>query len=186
MTISYNQHIPAATDIISDSQSQLQVNTDAVFTIWQRDHYTFSESAAGQSPGKHRQVTFSSKVAQGAQIDPQSALFTASGSASAVADLRFINQNATFPINALRACVNFTGDTFTPIINSQFNVVSVTVSGSNYLVTLSPNATSGNIVIVSILSQSGRGYSWSFSSNSLTILQAINDHSQFSVLIYQI
>ena len=54
MSIPYNLNIPQATQDPSATQPLLQTNTNSVSTIWQQDHYTFSDTQAGE----HKQVTF--------------------------------------------------------------------------------------------------------------------------------
>lgn len=138
MSFTYNTAVPAANDNPSNDQPDMLTNTQSINSIWAIDHVTFQ----GNPAGTHLQTTFSSKNTPGAQTDPQSILYTASGTASTVADLRFVNQNATFPISFVRAWASCTQ---AGISGAQsFNVTSVTRTGLGlYDVILPANVTTG-------------------------------------------
>jgi hypothetical protein len=106
------------------------------------DHF----EAGGAGEGYHKEVTFFEKVAQGVPVDPASVLYTDSGSASTVADMRFKNANGIFPPNAIRALGVFIADASllppqTITLINGFNVVSVVRTAStNYTVTFTAGA----------------------------------------------
>ncbi len=95
----FNTGIPAAGNNPSNDQPIMQANNVADAGIWNVDHVGFNQN----NGGRHLQVTFNSKNTPGVQTDPISTLYTANGSVSSVAELFYKNQNATFPISAIRA-----------------------------------------------------------------------------------
>ena len=107
-TFSYYPNIPNAPDNPSYDQPLMQVNSQSINSIWSVDHVTFSglsgSGAPGSSAGQHLQVTFNGKnTPGGTPIDPVSILYTASGMASTISDMRFQNANNIFPISCIRA-----------------------------------------------------------------------------------
>ncbi len=145
MAYSINANIPSEPNDPVDDCPLMRQNFSNIKNFLQQDHV-----AAG-SPGNgfHKEVTFYDKVPQGLPADPTSVLYTESGTASTVADMRFRNANGIFPVSALRACCLFQADASLPspqaitIINS-FNVTSVTrTSGSNYTILMPANVIQG-------------------------------------------
>lgn len=55
--MTFNPNIPAANDLINQSQQQLQTNFAQSNTIFNVDHVTFDDATAADR-GKHRQITF--------------------------------------------------------------------------------------------------------------------------------
>lgn len=53
MTIPYNLNIPQASADPSATQPLMQTNFNSISSIWQSDHYTFSDATAGE----HKQIT---------------------------------------------------------------------------------------------------------------------------------
>jgi hypothetical protein len=82
----YDNSVPAANDDPSDDQPVMLSNVEQSELIWDVDHVGFN----ADNGGTHLQTTFSSKNTPGVQTDPQSVLYTASGTASSVADLFFV------------------------------------------------------------------------------------------------
>ena len=101
MTISYNSSVPVPTNDPSVDQPDMTINTQSVATIIAVDHVGFNSSGSAPNGvgGTHLQVTFNGKNTPGAQVDPQSVLYTASGAASSVAQLKYVNQNVTIPLS---------------------------------------------------------------------------------------
>lgn len=138
MTFSYNNSVPATNNNPSVDQPDMLTNTQSINSLVAVDHVSFNTA----SGGTHLQTTFSSKNTPLAQTDPQSVLYTASGTASTVADLRFVNQNATFLPNAVRAWSLASAG---GIVSSQsFNVTTVVRNSTGlYTVNLPANVLSG-------------------------------------------
>lgn len=141
MSYPINTTIPNEPDDPVDDCPLMRGNFLNIKNFLEVDHV--SPGAAGN--GYHKEVTFFNKVAQGVPVDPTSVLYTESGTASTVADMRYRNANAVFPVSALRLCCIFeakavipVGDPV-PIING-FNVTSITKITSNlYQLTIPAN-----------------------------------------------
>lgn len=173
MSFAYNNGVPAGPNDPSVDQPDMLTNTQSIENIINVDHVTFNNTAGG----KHKQVTFASKNTPVAQTDPQSVLYTASGTESTVADMSFRNQNGTFPINFVRAYGTFSrvsgGDNpqNVPILSS-FNVDTISqVNGffTSYTVNLTANATTGTNVGVLVTSSGSSTATWSFAANTLSL-----------------
>lgn len=160
MVIAYTRNIPNAPNNPSADQPPMRVNTNSIDTIIAVDHYSFDDSPSGT----HKQVTISDKNAAGAQTDPTSTIYTASGTASSVANLNYRNQNGIFPLSTIRAWGTFAGASGTIISSQSVNVTSVVRnSAGNYTVTLTANAVnSANIAV--LLSSTASGSSTSISA----------------------
>lgn len=138
--ITYNVNIPDAPNNPSNDQPLMQTNTNAIDTILGVDHVSFNITNPPDG-GTHKQVTFSTKNAPGAQTDPQSVLYTGSGTASTISQLLFRNQNGTFQISTTRAWALC--DAAGIVSTQSINVSSVTRnSAGNYSIVLTANAVS--------------------------------------------
>lgn len=138
MSFTYTTSIPATNNNPSDDQPDMQTNTNSINSLIAVDHVSFNNSAGG----KHLQVTFNSENTPSSPTDPESVLFTGTGVAQSEADLKFINANATFLLNSVRACaIANTGG----IISTQsFNVTSVTNTATGrYAVVLPADVVTG-------------------------------------------
>ncbi len=160
MTFNFNAGIPAPNDNPSIDQPDMLTNNVSMNAILAVDHVSFNTANGGQ----HKQVTINNKTAPGAQTDPQSVVFTVSGTASTVAELRFKNQNGTFPISSIKAFADFTGAGSGVIAaNKSFNVSSISANTVGTVVTftctLTANATTGNNAVVLIYPGSGGTFS---------------------------
>lgn len=143
----YNRDIPDGPNNPSNDQPKMQVNTNSIDDLLAIDHVSFNVTTAPN--GTHLQTTFSSKNAAGAQIDPQSVLYTGNGTASTVAEMFYRNQNGILPISSIKAYGSFTvvagGSTF---INN-FNCTLLTNgSGQISTISLTPNVTTSTTFIV--------------------------------------
>jgi hypothetical protein len=203
MPFIYDETIPAANNNPSSDQPVMQANALAITQLIAVDHVTFNSADSG----KHEQVTFVDKNTPAAQTDPQSVLYTANGVANTKADLKFVNQNATFPLNSLRAfglfsLLNGTPPTITTIGTQSFNIASasgINLTGSiaRFTVTLSANVTTGNDVGI-VLSKSFTdstssvnyfGQLYSFAAGVLTfdVLRAnLTIAQNITILFYQL
>ena len=152
MTISYNLDIPDGPNNPSNDQPKMKTNTNSINTWTSIDHVQFDASPAGT----HKQTTFSSKNVPGAQTDPQSVLYTKSGTASSVAQPFFRNQNGTFQVSPIKAWGLVDGATGTIDTNQSLNVDTVTRnSAGNYSIILTTNAVNSNKFAVLVSYQNG-------------------------------
>lgn len=136
MTFTFNTAIPAANNNPSVDQPDMLINNQSTDGILNVDHISFNAMNGGQ----HKQITFNNKNIPGAQTDPQSVLYTNSGTASSVSQQFYRNQNGIFQVSPIKAWafVNSAGG----IIASQsLNVSSIVPAGTGrYNVTLTANA----------------------------------------------
>lgn len=158
---------PIATNNPADDQPNMNTNFASVNSLLGTDHVSFNEN----NGGTHLQCTFNSENTPSTPTDPTSVLFTTAGAASSVADLRFINHNATFPLNFIRAagvCTSAgiaSGQSFnlsgaTPFVRNSAGFYTITlaanvVTGTNYGVIASTSkipSTYGVAITVNILS----------------------------------
>lgn len=190
----FNTGIPAALNNPSSDQPLMLINTQSDAGIWEIDHIGFNTN----NGGTHKQVTLSSKNTPGSQTDPSSVLYTASGTASTVADLRFVNQNATFPISFIRAWALCTT---TGIVSLQgFNVAVVRSSAGVYVATLGVNAINSanfsvfvsvpsfgsNALISNITYAIGGSGPWTVTFNFTNSSSTPTDPATFSFFVMQV
>ena len=71
--MSYVPGIPAANDVPSSSQGQIQTNFTQLNTIFDVDHVTFD---AAIDNGEHNRITFNSPIADPNAADPKATLYT--------------------------------------------------------------------------------------------------------------
>lgn len=196
MTFSFNNAIPATNNDPSADQPDMLTNNISTDQIIAVDHISFNTAGGGQ----HKQVTFNNKNAAGAQTDPQSTLYTASGTASTKADMRFRNENGIFPASALRAFAY--ADNSGAVLGSQsFNVATITrVSAGKFTVALTANAVTGSNFLVFVSVQIGNasigvggvynGYTitgaGTFQLNFLNISFAYADPATFTFQVIQV
>lgn len=161
MSFTFNDTIPAANNNPSNDQPVMLANNVATNGILAVDHVTFNNAFGGT----HKQVTFSSENTAVTPTDPSSVLFTTPGSASTIADMRFINQNATFPVNLIRAYGVF--DATGAIIGTQSINLTVNLgtnpwtAGAGYTIFLNTNVVTGTAFGVLISpNQSGLNPLW--------------------------
>jgi len=173
----FNTGIPASGNNPSVDQPDMLTNNVSTNSILAVDHVTFNSSGtggAGASGGQHLQVTFNGKNAAGAQTDPISTAFTASGTASSNAYLLYRNASGTFPLSSVRAFGSFAQAAGAVTPDNQYNVstisgaaVGVTIVNT---ITLVANATTTNDAVVLITGDtSAQTISYTFAANVLTI-----------------
>ena len=153
MSVPYELNIPDGPNNPSQDQPKMKINTNAVNTILATDHVSFNTA----SGGTHKQVTLSSKNVPVAQTDPQSIIYSDSGSASSVSELLYKNQNGIFPLSCIRAFCSFStqagNGTITPSNGYNIDPVSkVLKTGSVYDVNLVAGAMTGTSACVLISS----------------------------------
>lgn len=147
MPITYTRDIPDAPNNPSVDQGPMKTNTNSIDSIIAVDHYTFADIPSGT----HKQVTISGKNAAGAQTDPASAIYTASGTASTVAQLTYRNQDGIFPLSCVRAWVSFAGTAAVGVIVpiQSVNIATVNKSATGtYQITPTANALTGTSLAV--------------------------------------
>lgn len=207
----YNTGVPFATNNPSNDQPQMIINTVSNNGIWGVDHVGFNSTGIVGNPaasgGQHLQVTFNGKHPAASQTDPLSVLYTNNATAGAfntnaastVSQMFFINQSATFPISMIKAFGSFDNNgnslnTWNLVLaagghpsagNFTLNMPTGCCNSSNYLVMLSPQASSSGDK-----SQVGTAYSIT-SSTQFAVQFGISgvgffDPNQFSVLVLQL
>lgn len=179
----YNAGIPLSTDLVSNSQSQLLDNFGQLNTQFGIDHTAFAVGGSN-GDGFHKKVTLSTKNTPGAQTDPSSAVYTASGTASTVADLFFKNQNGTFPISPIKAW-GFGDGVSGGITGSQSsNVTSFTRSGTGqYSVTIPANIlNSSSYLVIPAVSQANSGTS----PDQLSVTYSIINSTSFNLKVVNV
>jgi hypothetical protein len=186
-----NTNIPDAPNDPADDQPIMKQNYANIAGFLAVDHV-----AAGTNPGAgfHAKVTINDVAAPAAPIDPVSVMYTAAGTASTVADLRFRNANAIFPISALKACCVFVPDTagvgtfYVPL--NQFNIATIQKTiGLTYTVTFTTNAVNSVDFIPTITVQNGAGVTYTTAANSIIIVTTAgiqSSQSRISLLIHEI
>jgi hypothetical protein len=193
MTFNFNSSVPAASNNPSVDQPDMQTNnisTDAIISV---DHISFNTANGGQ----HKQVTFNNKNPAGAQTDPQSVLYTGSGTASSISQLLYRNQNVILPISTIRAWAlcSVAGVTASQSVN-----VSTVVRNSigTFTITLTTNAVSSSnfaILVSSTIGSSGNTISITYSITGTGTFQlffrapsngALIDPTSFSFQVMQI
>lgn len=139
MSLSYSNTIPDPTHKPVNDVNPMQTNFASIQTLVDVDHFDF----ANANYGKHKEVTLGNVAAPGAQTDPQSVLYTRAGTAAAISDLAFKNQNGTFQVSPIRAWGAFDA-TGTAIGGQSVNVSGIVHNSTGvYTVTLTANATTG-------------------------------------------
>jgi hypothetical protein len=165
----FNNGIPAAGNNPSNDQPIMLSNNQSNQSIWAVDHVGFNAN----SGGTHLQSTYSSKNVPGAQTDPQSVVYTNSGTASSVAELFYRNQNGILLLSSLKAFGVFTTQNFAgviPITMGQ-NVSSITAgaNGITYTIVLTSGVITGTAVVVFPVISNSVSVTWSYALNTLTL-----------------
>ena len=149
--LAFNNGIPFSSNNPSNDQPIMLANNVSNQSIWEQDHLGFNVN----NSGTHQKVTFYQVAAPIVPGVDQSQIFPAYGTAApAVVDAKFVNQNATYILNCVRAFGSFNFLSSEPdgpiaILNSM-NVVSVTKAGLVYTIAITPNAFTGtNAVLLS-------------------------------------
>ena len=143
MSFTFYTDIPGANNNPSVDQPKMLTNNVTVESALNVDHITFNDADCG----KHKQVTFISENAAGAQIDPASTLYTGAGSASTNAQLFYRNEDRIFMASPIRAFCTFSTvnvDTDPVTIANGFNISNVLGSLFTY------SFTNPNIVITGL------------------------------------
>lgn len=189
MTFIFNTNIPAANNNPSVDQPDMLGNNQATNDILAVDHITFNNSDGG----RHKQVTFNSKIVPTTQLDPTSVLYTNNviatatntASASTVASLFFRNQNSgmapannSFPVSMIRAfgCFDAAGNPLNTW-NLSITLPAGHPSAGNFLVDIPANVVTGTSYLV-MVSNTGTAGNTTL-QNSYTIMSATQVLVQF-------
>lgn len=198
MSFPFNFNIPAAGNNPSDDQPDMLQNNQSSNSMWNVDHVSYNNNAGG----KHKQVTFNTQNVAGAQVDPESIIYTnnvsqslpnVSGNASSNSQLFFRNQDEIFPLNFIRAAALFTtvGNVSTPVINNLngFNISSISSVLGTYTVTLDTNAIIGNSAHVFIYNNVGgstlRTVQYTLTNPDIVFSLSASTGNACSVIVYQ-
>lgn len=184
MTITYNLDIPDAPNNPSNDQPKMKVNTNAIDSWTAVDHVRFSADPAGT----HKQVTYSSKNPAGAQVDPQSTLYTNNGTAfAAIANLFYRNASGTFPISIIRAFASFTYTNGNTSFINQANCASLSIVAGVATVTLTTGVTTGTtFVVIPFFNIAGGVVSYTKAANTITFGASPVVGSELSFVVLQI
>lgn len=168
-TFSYNSAFPNPNDYPGDDVDTMSTNAISIQNIIDQDHGDFN----GSSAGWHRKVTFLNNYIVDLSTPPtalQSVAYTIPGTASSNPQYVFTNASGNLPVSALRAFGTFIATGNPPAIQNGFNISTIVNVGSTYVITLSPNITTGNSAVVLLTCSSNSvimGYT--FAANVLTI-----------------
>lgn len=192
----YINPLPVSSNNPSVDQPNMTINNASVLGILDVDHVGFNVS----NGGTHLQVTFSSENTPGAQTDPQSVLYSAAGTASTVADLRYVNQNAIFQTIPIKAWGLFTGSSGAIIASQSVNIASIVrASAGRYTITMTTNAVTGtsfailwSVPNLSIFTGGGGTVSYSITGGGIFTMTCNNingtptDPASVSFLVLQV
>ncbi len=172
--VPYNFNIPDADNDPSDDQPKMKVNTNAINTLFEVNHYGFKNDFGGL----HQKVTFPANIDSVPHIDPSSEIFTATGTQSTKSEAFYRNENGTFPISLVKACaaIEMRQTSGKATTTNDFNVVDVDVVvlgiNATYTVNLTPGVVIGTDVLIFANrsgSTSSNNIGWTFTANTLTI-----------------
>lgn len=127
----YDPNIPAPTDLLSDSQADIQENFSQANVLFNADHIQFSDPTDG---GEHRKITYNDNlVADPSEVSPKSALYP-KALTSGKGDLFYQNNNAATDVR--RVMWQGAWARFVPrntdgacTINKSENITSITRTG---------------------------------------------------------
>lgn len=188
--VTYNLDIPDGPNNPSNDQPKMKTNTNAIQTLISVDHVGFNTdgSAPNGVGGHHLQVSFDGKNAPLAQTDPQSVLYTTSGTASTNAELNFRNQNGIYRVSTHKAFGVFTTTAVNGAValDNGINVVSITRTGGNYAVVLTAGAITGTTVIIFLNHSNNASTTWTYALDTLTISTSTSAGAKVSFAILQV
>lgn len=129
--MTYNPNIPAANDVLSDSQGQIQGNFQRADSSFGTDHYEFSNLTTNN--GKHKKVTWLDQSAAIPAAEPNAVLaYANTQSAITMPYYKRDNLATVFPLAPIKAYATFalTGapKPYLAVIDDGFNVATITIS----------------------------------------------------------
>jgi len=181
MVLTYTLNIPDAPNNPSNDQPNMKTNTNSISDIIDVDHYTFDKTPSG----KHRQVTLAGKNVAGVQADPASTIYSDSGIANTVAELRYRNQSGIFPLSLIRAYGIIQNGA---IVGSQsINVSAVAAPvGSSTTVTLTSNAVTGTSYGVLALSTVSTAVTYTILSSTQFRISGAGPANTVTFVVFQL
>ena len=198
MTFSFTTTQPAANNNPSTDQPDMLTNNVSTNGILAVDHISFNTANGGNHLQTHLPFFTNPTVVNG-QNTEGSIIYGAAGTANtAKAQAFFKDANSTYILSALRAFGNFTFTVAGLVItrNTDYNISTITVSGTNpytFTITLNPNVTTGNNVIVFVYAQSNTvsatistPSTYTFAANVLSITISIGSGIIFSNINFEI
>jgi len=117
---------PQPSNLLSDSQGLLLSNNAALDTAFAIDHTAFS---IVPNSGFHKKVTFGAVSTPAAPSNPIGIIHSIAGVASAISDIKYINSNASFLLNCVRA-FGFCNSAGAILGSQSMNVTSVGKGGN--------------------------------------------------------
>ncbi len=206
--IVYNTGIPATNNNPSDDQPHMLINTDSGDQIWDVDHVPFNVNYSG-THSQNTYVGFSTGTFPSLVGPASSIAYPAAGIDKATtAQYYFKNQDATYPLSAVRAFGVFqplgsSGVSQDITASNSFNVVptstafitQITTAGvTTWVVTLNANATTSDNAVVFVMASgalaggnvNARPLAWSLTANVLTIRASILPNTPIYFAILQI
>lgn len=140
--MTFNPNIPAANDLINQSQAQLQTNFSQANTIFDVDHVTFDDATVADR-GKHRQCTYPELGGGPTTLANEGAVYTLAGAAETELYYRRESNGEEVQLSIFRAWANFQGSPV--VINDSFNIASIVRNGpGDYTVTFVKNMRNAN------------------------------------------
>lgn len=141
---SYDDTVPTTGANPSNQYTLMTQNFASIKGIIAVDHISLSANNGGQ----HLQVTLNGNQTPAAPTGANSVLYTSVGVASTASLLNFVNPNATYPINLIRAYGLFPGNGALGVTaalgNQAVNISSVTHSATGFFsVVLTANSVTG-------------------------------------------
>jgi hypothetical protein len=192
MSFPYNNTTPASTEAPSVSQPKMLQNFTSIFNILPVDHIGFGNATGGQ----HKQNTYPNFVAPSAPTGTTTIAFPNIGIADPTnGQYYYINQNATFPLSAVKAFCVFAPAAGAVTPTNAYNIASITgtLGATNqFNISLTPNVVFGSNVAVFVNVNNTNGINWTYTfSNPLLALRITNSPSSgpaitaISVLVVQ-
>jgi len=148
----YQPNIPLSSNLISNSQQDLNNNFTQLNSSWNVDHIPFNNTGNGQ----HAKVTLSAPITDPNQITPIASLYTQASPTTITSDLYYqdgalasnVKQLTGGGISAGAWCV-FDGTLVNPPAISAYNVSSITraVNSNNYVINFTRSFTGANYAV---------------------------------------
>jgi len=148
--MTFNPAIPGATDLISQSQAQIQTNFSQADTAFGIDHTPFSTLA---NQGQHKQLTLIAPISNPNQAGNISSVYTKTSGTGVELFYQHgtanngVSQLTGGGVTAAAWCV-FDGTAGSPIApGASFNVTNITKTGTTYTINFTRSFSSSNYVI---------------------------------------
>lgn len=138
--MTYDPNIPQASDLISQSQSQIQTNFSQADSIFDQDHFTFDDATVADR-GKHRQSTYVELGADPTTAADEIALYSKDTSGSTRLYLRQESAGTVVQMSGRDPTAGSSGETFLPggLLLKWGNIVSASNASTQNFSTPFPN-----------------------------------------------